>query len=64
MSRTDAYAGPDFRDPAQRPAAVRGLSERLAIKAAQALDHQRVFLPRYEVKQLPDKPNEQSRSDA
>jgi hypothetical protein len=44
-TRRGAYAGPRFEVPAERPAAVRGLSERLAEKACEAIDRPRYFAP-------------------
>jgi hypothetical protein len=53
--RGKAFDGPRYEVPAERPAAVRGLSERLAQKAADALDRERWLLPNYgQIPQIAD----------
>jgi hypothetical protein len=53
--RGHGYDGPRFEVPAERPAAVRGLSERQARLGADALDRPRWLLPNYgQVPQVAD----------
>ncbi len=60
--RGKAFSGPRFEVPAERPVAVRGLSERQARLAADALGRERWLLTNYGfVPQLPDQPTTKSK---